>query len=220
MYALIQKSRIIQGAILLLAFLVVGCLGFYIGTAHEGPAGALGPASSMQTYASREIGISFELPSELGELQESVLERGECDPATRTETDQCEHRYIGFVRDGTPLWFLSAESRLYTMHPLPREGSYEDTLTAAGIEDYCTHGLYPLSCTTSTNPHGLRVVKVGYAPACNGFEACGGDVFFVNFIETKNPDYPVIAVWYDRSRKPYVADSVMDRIVGSIRPLR
>lgn len=215
MYRLITQSRIAQIVILLAALLIVGIAGFYVGVRHEGKDIPV-PAYTARTYTSDAIGISFEYPPSLGEPQEAVLERGECEPDSLTERDACEHRYIGFANGKDVKWFLSAESKLYTLHPLPREGFYEDTLTAASIDEYCSHGLYPLSCSKSTNSHGLRVVKVGYSPACNGFELCSDEIFFVNFIETKNQSYPVIAVWYDRSEEGRIPDSAIDQIIESL----
>lgn len=219
MMAHLWQSLAARVALFLGVLLLVAVVSFYAGVRHESGADPL-LAPATETYRSQAMGLAFEYPTTFGEVLEEVHERGECDPAILTDTDRCEHRYIGTMRDGAARWFLSAESRLFALHPLPREGRYEDTLRAAeDIEAYCEKGS-PLSCATGENAHGLRYVKVGYSPACNGFETCGDQVFFVTFIETGNDDYPVVAAWYDRSGKTEVPDATIDRIIASLRSLR
>jgi hypothetical protein len=199
-------------------FFIVASVGFYIGHRHEGEPLPLMPAASLQTFTSSSLGVSFEYSPAFGSLIEQVHERGDCPQEKLIATDACEHRYIGYEKLGTMRWLVSAESRLFALHPLAREGLYEDTLRSQDIDSYCSQG-YPLSCTQSTNTHGLRVVKVGYSPACNGLEVCSDQVFFLNFIETKNVNYPILVLWYDRSEERSIPDSVIDEMVQSMRPI-
>lgn len=216
MYRTIIHSPRLRVLALTVILILVAGLGFCIGVIREG--GSLVPHAETvaRTFSSDALGIAFDY-SFVGDLEERALEKGECPADLLTDDDQCDHRYLGFAADGTTLWFLSAESELFTLHPLPREGMREDTIHTQDIEEYCTQGLYPLSCEKSTNEHGLRTVKVGYLPACNGLEACGDQAFFITFIETKNPAYPILALWYDRSEERSVPDAVIDEIVASMR---
>jgi len=217
MYRTIIQSPGLRALALAVVLILVAVLGFCVGIIRED--GSLLPqaAPTARTFSSDTLGIAFEYSSP-GTLEERVFEKGECPAALLTENDQCDHRYIGFTGDTGNLWFLSAESSLFMRHPLPREGMREDTIHSQNIDDYCTEGLYPLSCEKSTNAEGLRMAKVGYLPACNGFEECGDQTFFITFIETKNPVYPIVAVWHDRSEERAVPDTVIDEIIASIRP--
>lgn len=217
MYRTIIHSPALRLLVLTVILLLVAGLGFCIGVIREG--GSLVPHTliAARTFSSDALGVTFDY-SFAGTLEERVFEKGECPADLLTEDDQCDHRYLGFTANGAALWFLSAESKLFTLHPLPRERMREDTIHSQNIEEYCTQGLYPLSCETDTNEHGLRIVKVEYLPACNGLEACGDQGFFITFIETKNPAYPILSLWYDRSEERSVPDAVIDEIVASMRP--
>lgn len=216
MYRTIIHSPNLRVLVLIVILVLVAGLGFCIGVIREG--GSLVPKSepATRTFSSEAIDIAFDYTS-THVLEEQVLEKGECSEALLTDDDQCDHRYIGFEAGDKTLWFLSAESRLFTLHPQPREGIREDTIHSQDIEEYCTLGLYPLSCEKSTNREGLRTVKVGYLPACNGFEACSDQSFFITFIETKNPAYPIVSVWHDRSEEGFVPDAVIDEIITTMR---
>lgn len=216
MYKTVINSPLLRALLLGVALVIVAVLGFMLGAAREGEGHSVQDAYSARTYVSPALGIAFEY-SLASPIEEAVSERGDCPSELRTPKDQCDHRYLGVAGKNGTLWFMSAESALFAQHPTPREPSREDTLHTWDIHKYCEQGLYPLSCVKSVNAHGLTVVKVGYLPACNGFEECGDDIFFVIFIETKNPSYPVIAMWYDRSGDQVIPDSVVDQIVDSLR---
>ena len=216
MIAYIKQSLPARIALFIVIFTLIAGMSFYAGVRREGGTFPLA-VPTTETYASPAMGIAFEYSSELGEIREEAQELGECDDSLLTASDGCEHRYLGTTRANEPRWFFSAESRLFSLHPLPRERRYEDTFSEKDIEDFCAHGPLPLSCAKMTNEHGLEYVKVGYSPACNGFEVCSDQVFFINFIETKNPDYPVVVVWYDRSGKSEIPDEYIDQIVTSMR---
>ncbi len=219
MYKTVINSVPLRASVLGAALIAVAALGFFIGMIREGNEGALREVSFVRTYSSPVLGIAFEYVHE-NEVVEAVREYGECPQGAVTAADGCDHRYLGFRgKNHVSSWFLSAESALFARYPIPREPSREDTLHTWDINRYCEEGLYPLSCEKSTNSHGLAVVKVGYMPACNGFEDCGNEAFFVTFVETKNPAYPVVALWHDRSEERAVPDTVIDSIIDSMRSL-
>ncbi|HWH16362.1 MAG TPA: hypothetical protein VNU25_02150 [Candidatus Paceibacterota bacterium] len=218
MNKILISSPYLRAAALLGILIVVATLGFLIGEIREGEGDVSWVPVAPRTFTSDAIGIAFEY-SLRNELVEEVLERGECPEGAATAADACDHRYLGFTDGDSTLWFLSAESALFAKYPLPREGSREDTLRTWDITEYCTQGLYPLSCVESTNANGLRVVEVGYAPACNELESCSDEAFSVFFVETQNPAYPIVALWRDRSVHRFVPDEVIAEIIGSLRPL-
>lgn len=212
------SSRVFRALLFVVLLLFVAAVGFYVGHRHEGEPLPLMQPAALQTFTSPSLGVSFEYAPAFGHLIEQVHERGDCPQEKLLATDACEHRYIGYEKSGTVRWLMSAESRLFALYPTAREGRYEDTLRSQDIDSYCSQGLYPLSCAKHTNAHGLTVVRVGYSPACNGLEVCSDQVFFLNFIETKNTNYPILVVWYDRSEERSIPDSVIDEMVQSMRP--
>lgn len=212
------RSRSSKTVLFALALILAVVVGYVVGVQRAGGELPFG-FCSYSHYESSVIGIEFDYPTKCGDIKEEVLERGICEEGSLTPEDQCEHRYIGLTLSGEDHWFLSAASRQFSFHPTPREPRYEDTPHLEDIERYCSESSNPLSCVRATNAQGLNMIKVGYSPACNGFEECTNQNFFVTFIETRNANYPVVTVWYDRAEKHPIPDDAINQIINSIRPI-
>ena len=178
-------------------------------------------SGGMATYASETMRIALTYPRSLGAIDEEVLEEGECPTSMKTVEDLCDHRYLAFIGENNEKeWFLSGESVFFTKHPTPREGRYEDTFSSGDIESYCSYGHNPpISCEKGVNDNGLKYVKAAYKPACNGFETCGDDLFYMYFVETNNENYPVVVLLYDGSGGYRVPDDAINVIVKTLRPI-
>lgn len=203
-----------------IALVPLSALAFYLGIEFQKHVQSDVWFAGKAMYTSEVIGVTFSYPKSLGPIDEEVLEKGECSDRMKTKEDGCDHRYAGFVGEhNRKKWFLSAESALFIQNPTPREGRSEDTLRVENVENYCTGGPNPpVSCKKGINDFGLRYIKAGFTPACNGFEVCSDQLFHLYFIETGNEHYPVVVLLSESSAGRY--DVPGEAIEGMVRTMR